>query len=193
MLNTSERPGIDEQYQVAGNTSSLKVEADRRGAGDVLIAAGWSQSRVGMALLRLHSEWDSAAKPKRLTADQIREMKIPKAEADRWYVAELRLLAQTLKSRPVVWQQLNHWMTLKAIDPETIAAALLYWLDPTCKECDGHGLRKVPNAPTLSARQCHKCHGAGHTAHPHGSARVLVYIDDCVQKARRSMKNRLRP
>lgn len=61
----SDKPGIEEQYQTAGNTSNLTVEADRKGAGDVIIAAGWSSSRVGMALLRLHSEWDRAEKPQR--------------------------------------------------------------------------------------------------------------------------------
>jgi hypothetical protein len=201
-------PSVEEVYQTASNTSNLKVEADKRGSGDVMIAAGWSPSRVGMALLRLHSEWDSAAKPTRQSAEQIHALAITmpitsgkdkgkpdrqraQAEADRWFVSELRLLAQSLKSRPVVWEQLNHWMVLKAIDPETVAAALLHWLDPTCGVCDGHGLRKVPNAPALSARQCHKCHGTGHIPHPHGSAKVLGYIDDCVQKARTSLKQRL--
>jgi hypothetical protein len=50
---------------VAGNTSDLRVEGDTRGDADLIIAAGWSDSRVGMALLRLHSEWDKAEKPRK--------------------------------------------------------------------------------------------------------------------------------
>jgi hypothetical protein len=214
---------VEEQYQTAGNTSNLTVEADRRGAGDVLIAAGWSPSRVGMALLRLHSEWHALAKPKRasketlealtgrLKADEAKAREAaewkgeryvaPKEsaaeraarEAQRWYANELRLLAQGLKSRPVVWEQIGQWIAIKGISPEVAAEALLHWLDPTCRTCDGHGLRKVPNQPALSARQCHKCHGTGHTPHPHGSAKLLSWMDDCVQKARQSLKKRLRP
>lgn len=68
MLENGEntKPGIEEQYQTAGNTSDLTVEADRRGAGDVIIAAGWSPSRLGGALSRLHTDWDRAEKPARL-------------------------------------------------------------------------------------------------------------------------------
>jgi hypothetical protein len=221
--NDNQRPGVDEQYQTAGNTSDLTVEADRRGAGDVLIAAGWNQSRVGMALLRLHSEWNALAKPKRANHQALEALATrfkaddaqaraaaerkgerytaPKEsaaeratkEAQRWYANELRLMAQGLKSRAVVWEQIGHWIAIKGIGPEVAAEALLHWLDPTCRVCDGHGLRKVPNQPALSAKQCHKCHGTGHTPHPHGSAKLLVWMDDCVQKARQSLRKRLRP
>lgn len=60
-----ERPGIEETYLVASNSSNLRVEADRRGDGDMVIVAGWTHSRIGMALLRLHSEWDRAEKPRK--------------------------------------------------------------------------------------------------------------------------------
>ena len=46
----------EEKYLTATNTSNLKVEADVTGAGDVLIASGWSASRIGGALLRLHTK-----------------------------------------------------------------------------------------------------------------------------------------
>lgn len=60
-----ERPGVEETYLVASNSSNLRVEADRRGDGDMVIVAGWTHSRIGMALLRLHSEWDRAEKPRK--------------------------------------------------------------------------------------------------------------------------------
>jgi len=46
----------EEKYLIATDTSNLRVEADVHGAGDVLIASGWSQSRIGGALLRLHTK-----------------------------------------------------------------------------------------------------------------------------------------
>lgn len=183
MFETSnERPTVEESYQVAGNTSNLTVEADVRGAGDVLIAAGWSESRVGMALLRLHSEWDGASKSRRE----------PGKPASAMSGSDLRLLATSLKSRPAVWAQLAPWLALKGIASEVGAAALLHWLHPSCPHCDGHGLKRAKDAPALTARQCSKCHGTGHRPHPQGSAKVLVFLDDCVSRARQSLKNRLR-
>ncbi len=46
----------EERYLTATNTSNLKVQAERTGAADVLIAAGWSASRIGGALMRLHTK-----------------------------------------------------------------------------------------------------------------------------------------
>lgn len=193
--STNERAGVDEVYQVAGNTSNLTVEADRRGAGDVLVSAGMIQvtpdgkapppmsaMRLGMCLLRMHSEWDgSSRRPK-----EHGKAPTPMTGSD------LRLLANGLKSRPTVWGQLAPWLALKGIQSEIGAEALLHWLSPTCHACEGHGLKKVPNAPALSARRCNKCHGTGHKPHPEGSAKVLVYLDDCVSRARVTLKARLR-
>lgn len=52
---------IEERYSSAVTASSLKVEADKGGAADVLIAAGWSPSRIGSALMRLHTKADRNA------------------------------------------------------------------------------------------------------------------------------------
>ena len=46
----------DERYTSATHASNLRVEADRTGQADVIIAAGMSPSRLGAALLRLRSE-----------------------------------------------------------------------------------------------------------------------------------------
>ncbi|CAN7327679.1 hypothetical protein LJR084_001904 [Variovorax sp. LjRoot84] len=60
-------PTIEERYMTATNTSTLKMELDRPNVADVLVAAGWNRARFGMALMRLQSEWDSTAKPRRLS------------------------------------------------------------------------------------------------------------------------------
>ena len=45
----------EERYLKASSSSNLKVEADRHGDADVMIASGWSPSRIGHALMRLQS------------------------------------------------------------------------------------------------------------------------------------------
>ena len=44
MQDTDAPAGIDERYSVACAASNLRVEADRSGPADVIIAAGWSPS-----------------------------------------------------------------------------------------------------------------------------------------------------
>ena len=50
----------DERYISATAASNLRVEADRSGPADLLIAAGWSAARIYAALTRLQGEWDGA-------------------------------------------------------------------------------------------------------------------------------------
>ncbi len=61
-----DRPNIEEQYTSATHASSLVVDSDRSGSADKLIAAAWSKSRLGSALLRLHSEADGMPEPVRI-------------------------------------------------------------------------------------------------------------------------------
>lgn len=46
----------EERYLVASQTSNLRVVSEVFGAGDILIASGWSPNRIGAALMRLHSK-----------------------------------------------------------------------------------------------------------------------------------------
>lgn len=138
MVESTERPNVEEVYQTASNTSNLTVEADRKGAGDVLIAAGWSVSRVGMALLRLHSEYDSSEKPIQPTPDSIKALvgtfqrelpedekaretaKLPppksvpltagsaKHYASTWYSHEVGMLLGKMKALPTVREQVAY-------------------------------------------------------------------------------------
>ena len=61
-----DRPNVEEQYTSATQASSLVVDPDHSGAADKLIASGWSKSRLGSALLRLHSEADRTPEPVRI-------------------------------------------------------------------------------------------------------------------------------
>jgi hypothetical protein len=197
-------PGIDERYQAASNTSDLRVEADHRGAGDVLIAAGWSQSRLGMALLRLHSEW-TKAQPKMFSDQHVTEhaatlpprkgkpdTKRAREELQDAYVAAVRTRAERIRGREAVEQQLLAWAMLKGIDSEVVRPTLTHWLAPKCPVCLGRGKRRHADAPVL-AGECGSCHGSGDRPRPLGSGQVYGYIEDAVNKGRHSLKMRLRP
>lgn len=79
----NERPDVGEQYEVAINATDLKVEEHRRGAVDLLIATRNAHA-LGMALRRLRGEWNSAAKPSRLSPRKVAELAARlKADDDR--------------------------------------------------------------------------------------------------------------
>lgn len=60
MIDT-ETPGIEERYLTATMSSNMRLETREDapvGAAGVMVAAGWSRSRIGAALIRLHSKVD---------------------------------------------------------------------------------------------------------------------------------------
>lgn len=65
MTDAPNKPTLPERYAAACSTSNLRVTPDRTGAGDLIIAAGWSamgsrRIELGMLLDRLAGEFDSA-------------------------------------------------------------------------------------------------------------------------------------
>ena len=83
MLNDECRT-VEENYTCATQSSNLRCEADRRTDVDVLIASGCTPGILGGALMRLHSEWDGAAKPRAaVPADFVRSALPPKSLAAR--------------------------------------------------------------------------------------------------------------
>jgi hypothetical protein len=235
-------PTTDERYESASCTSDLTVGGGmipkdvRAGQGDVIAAAGLAGGRLkedgrggyvllppndgsmGMALLRLHSEWSAAVKPRRIgpevvakLAEQMRqqdarERESAKArgvrydtpqspqeraqdESQRWYTNEVRLLAVRLKSRRDALDQLTQWAHIKGIEPDTAAAALLHWLDPTCPACGGLGIRHMEHQ---AARSCGKCYGTGERDRPDGAWRVLQQIEYALSVARGKLRKKLR-
>lgn len=232
---TELKPGIEERYESAGNTSDLTLSGGmvpkdiRAGQGDVILAAGMSASfhggplpgryyarSLGMALLRLHSEWSSAARPRSPPADLIDSMarammsgdqrmrvnggELPQAsalsrahqEARKWYRSELLLFSLRLRSRESALAQLRLWAQPRGIDDDTLAQAMLCWLDQTCPVCDGLKYNRIAGQPALSARPCAPCQGSGLAQRPQGTAAILNAMDDAVQKARSAIGQRLR-
>jgi len=60
MADIQEKPTLGERYGAATESSNLRVENDRRGPADLLIAAGWLDNHLGALLFRLAHEFDGA-------------------------------------------------------------------------------------------------------------------------------------
>lgn len=208
MLNDEKR-GVEEAYTSAGNSSDLRVEAEVRTDADIIIAAGWSESRVGIALLRLHSEWDKAEKPRKPSAEAIKtlaatmpkelkeaeRMAMARRQAQDWYMDEMAKLVNKLKSLPEVRRQLTAYVPKWGIQEAAVKvpAVIAYWLDQTCHHCSGLKFLKIEGAPSLSTKACRPCSGSGIAPVPHGQEgrRVANYMDDCLQKGRDSIRRNL--
>lgn len=179
MTSTDDHPPtVEEQYLSAAHTSNLRVVAEKKGAGDILIAMGWSPSRIGAALIRLHGEWDGAEKRPRMS------------ETD--YI----LLRSKLKSLTSVLAQVVLHMGRRGMDnPEANAGPIVgYWLDQNCHVCHGLQFQLIRDTPVKSNLRCRACHGSGKGAIPTGSQGkdVLNWMDACVGAARASLTARLR-
>lgn len=212
------KPNVEEKYTSATHASNLRVQAERGGSADVLIAMGWAPSRLGAALMRLHSEWDGCEKPKRMTpaAVELLAASMPRQgekknvvdivgahrQAHDWYMHELKILFGKLKSMPDVRHQLVMWAAQQSIaNPEQrVAEILAWWLDPKCTACEGRGKERIPGTPSLSLKPCKVCRGTAERRIPHEqgversiieSKRMLKHIDVCVKTAQTNLKQRL--
>ncbi|WP_019573338.1 hypothetical protein [Curvibacter lanceolatus] len=199
---------IEEAYTAAIVSSHLRVEADRPGAADFLIAAGWSQSRIGLAMLRLHTEWERAAKPRPVSKEAVERIakEVPRtvkvapphpatqqaraqAEVDRWEANEWILVIQQLKSwkgvAAILTGQMDKW---KVHDPSAKASkVILWWMNQNCPACNGTKL-----GPSGRGAMCRPCKGTGKTQPPFGEdgKRLANWIDCCVELARGNIGQR---
>lgn len=216
MLN-EERRTTEEAYISATTSSDLRCDtrdSAPRSDTDLLIAAGWSQSRIGAALLRLHTEWDGAAHMRPATgadftqaarqrpADAQRPAQSPaaaRASAEKMArehnQQQAKHLIAHLKSMPGVREQLALQMAKwKVEDAEQVAGAVLrWWLSPNCHACHGRKFEVVPDTGRLSSKICRPCQATGKLHIPHGEAgrRLANWMDMCVQLARTSIGKRL--
>lgn len=203
------RPDVEERYLVASHASDLTVSGERTGPADLLIAAGWSPSRLGAAALRLHSEWSAASPPRfpdRELIDRIaltlplrggkRDRAAAHAQAMHWHGVELRRVYAGLHSLPGVREQLVHQALRRGVESPVglVKAVLHHWLNPVCPACHGRKYAPVKGTAGLSGKACSSCHGTGSTESPGGQDGrwLLNYLDRCVAVARGSIKKRLR-
>lgn len=216
------RPTIEEGYITSMGASNLKYDHARTGAVDMIIAAGINPHRMGLALLRLRSEWDGSAKPIARTPEQVRSiagtyarepnglvrvqkpgekpgvmeevtpMVVAQREADCWHDVEMRRLLGRMKSLPIVRSALVHWAGAAGIEgPEhVVAAALLWWLAPSCLTCQGIGKRVVEGTGRTSGKPCKDCRGTREARIPHGflGRKVLGYMSECMTAAKGGFK-----
>lgn len=217
MLNENPRT-LEEAYASATHSSDLRCET-REGAprsdSDLLIAAGWSQSRVGGALLRLHTEWDGAEHARVATgADFSQQAKARQPDAVRapQTTAQVKAAAAQLAQRandqqakllmahlktmgPVREQLVIQLLKWKVEDADVVAFAVLrWWLSPLCNACQGRKFELVPGTGRLSSKLCKPCGATGKARIPHGEAgrKLANFMDDCVGRARQSIANSLR-
>lgn len=162
--------GGSERYVSGANSSDLTVRKDGRGDDiEAIVSVAWNRSRIGAALLRLHSEFDGAAR-RGLQLDQV---------------------FQQLKSLPDVRAAMLLWAKeqRKPEPGDLVAAVLAWWLDKTCKTCNGTQWVTRANRPK---QPCTTCHGTGEARIPHGEAgrAQLAYMESCLYRARASIKGR---
>jgi hypothetical protein len=190
-------PTAEESYATSAGASNLRVEADRRTPADMVIAAGMNQHRLGLALMRLMTEWDASAKPVPMTAKRIEELSrtypkqanglvlakgrdgkdeevlplvLAQREAAQWHSHELGLLLQRMKSLPFV----RDGMLVEARshgweEPERIVASVLqWWLHKVCPVCNGSKFKVVAGTGRTGSKACSKCKGSGDRTPPHG-------------------------
>lgn len=212
-------PSIEERYSSAVGTSNLRVDGVRRTPADMVIAAGMSPHRLGMALRRLASEWDATGKPPPPSAQNIAAMaskypRIPgtglvelrgkqltpisaaKREANDWHAHELGLLFQRLKTMPEVRAALVHWAGEKGVeDPIHIVGAVLqWWLHKTCPVCHGAKKRIIQGTGRTSSKDCQECKGTGEAKVPHGWAgrKMLGYMNESLRAASAGLRGKFR-
>lgn len=210
-----DRRTIEESYASATASSDLRCDT-REGAPrsdtDLLIAAGWSPSRIGAALLRLHTEWDGAEHLRPVVAadfaqdaharQPVAQGQTPaaaRAQAEKLAAEhnqqQAKLLMSHLKTMPVVREQLTlQLLKWKVEDAEQVAGALLrWWLAPNCHACQGRKFEVIPDTGRLSSKHCKPCGATGKLRIPHGEAgrRLANFMDDAVGIARNSIRKRL--
>lgn len=184
---------IEEVHAVAVHSSNLKCvtrEGAPRSDSDILMASGWCRSRVGAALLRLRTEYDSAEKPRLLTAADFKKQAEEMArEANE---QQAMLLAGKLKTLKGVQEQLVlQALVWKQESPEALVrAVVMWWLHSKCGVCNGTGKEAAGRA----SRACKHCRGTGEAQLPGGHAgkKLLNEIDFCLQSALNSINKRLR-
>lgn len=221
MLMNDEVRTTEEAYASATTSSDLRVQAERRGDADILIAAGWSMSRVGSALLRLHSEYDSTARPQPPRPEQIEVMarsmlievsttdkegkpatkmvpdvRSAHAQAWKWHRHEVALMLGRLKAMPSVREQIRiQALKWNIADAEDVAARLVqWWLSQVCPECRGTKFEVIAGTGRLSAKACRVCRGSGVAPVPSGQAgrRLANWMEECLHAARQDIGKRLR-
>ena len=141
MSEVAERPGIEERYTAATNSRDLGMDPTQRTDADVLLAAGYAATGNAMATLALRFY--------RLRATG--DMTPFKELSD---IAGGWLLGRSMRKGR---------KKLRGIEARDLATrTLFWWLNPSCKPCNGLGHPLMPNSPVINyGHDCPTCHGSG--------------------------------
>ena len=203
MLDTNERPDLDERYIGATNSSDLRLNYDATCDATHLIAAGLIGNRMGAALIHLRAEWDAADKPRKATDAEIAaragelpkrkgkaDLKRARGEMVVAHAVAMRHRAHAMRGWLPALSIMAEWATSRGLDVDLLSPALYHWLSPRCPVCDGLGARRMEDAPVLG-KTCHACNGSGMWPKPLGADRIHDWLASCVAKARRERGNML--
>jgi hypothetical protein len=217
MLNDEKR-GVEEQYTSAMSTSDLRVEADRKCDADIIIASGWSQGRIGAALMRLHTEYDGSEKPRlldfayfmpdlvgaaaavakdgKVSKEDMRRLKKKAHElANKFNVSQLSVFLSKLKALPDVRTQITLELVKRGMeDAEPVAVDLIrWWLHQTCPVCNGTKMQTAEGTHRHNGKACSACHGTGKTEAPAEALgrRTASWMDQCVERHRATLGRRV--
>lgn len=179
MHEALDKPTVEETYSRSVNAANLRMETredSQTSAADILVAAGWSASHMGAALMRLRTEYDGLGMP-------------PGGN-------DARLLQMGLKSLLSVQEQLTAQAERWNVEHpgEVATAAVAWWLSHICRACHGRRFQSIAGTPALSGRACNSCRGTGETnlRYGHTGRRLVNFMNDCVSRAQQSIKTRLR-
>ena len=165
---------IEELYTASIRSSNLRCET-RDGTPirhiDVVTAFGMSRSSMGLALLRLHTEWDGS---------EIRAGR---------ELGSVEMLA--LRSMRTALAGLAHWLAGASVQDaqDKASRAIEHWLNRNCPRCKGAG-EVVTNG---LLHTCPVCKGVKTRREPHDPMlrKALNFMDDCCASARGSARKRL--
>lgn len=213
-----EKRGIEEAYTSAMSTSNLRVEADRRGDADIIIASGWSQGRIGGALMRLHTEYDASEKPRTLSleffmpdmvkkaAAVAKDGKVSREEMGRLRKAasrmahefnlnQLRIFLGKLKALSDVRTQTTLELVKRGVDDaEAVGVEIVrWWLNQTCHVCRGTKFQTVEGTGRHNGKACVACYGTGKSEAPHEQTgrKLATWMDHCVERHRATVGRRV--
>lgn len=214
-----EKQGVEERFLNATHSRNLRhyrLDDNRTGDTDYLLAAAMSRNTFGMSLLRLVGEWGSSERsgyyvpnpPSRSqvaarAAELAGEIKKPtrqmfdqaRRELEFFHRGQMLSLMAGLKSLPAVRLHLliHAELELTPNAEELMSQVLLHWLHPACPVCCGRKFKLAEDQESLTSETCDRCRGSGHRDVPMGAAGqgLLNYMDDCLNRARESLKKRL--
>lgn len=193
MTTDDERPSTAERYGRATHASRLKVDAERRGDADMLIAAGMLPDFLGASLLRLQEEFETA---------RARVTRGPALS-----LTDQLLVLSALKSLRETRDALGRWADWRAtkdgiiLTPKEVAAltgrALTAFLNPLCPHCEGRGFNGGGRGEHTGPKViCRACGGSGKARNAIGRSaievafvtRILAHMDEGVTNAARGIR-----